>query len=141
MSPNEFYTVFIPNDSVLIDYQADTMSIPTLKKFLQLHFIQGDIIFTDGNKTAKYYETTRIDEKSTPFTTYFTKIFINPGIDFISIKNLSGTDYISIPESSRTNIITGRDLGDGQQVFPNVISTAVIHEIDKVLLLEEIDTQ
>jgi uncharacterized surface protein with fasciclin (FAS1) repeats len=141
VSDNEFYTIFIPTDAALAAYQVDTMSVPTLKKFLQLHFVQGDMIFTDGNRPAKYYETTRIDEKSTPFTTYYTKIYINPGIDIIHIQNPTGTDYVSVPESATTNIITGRSLGTGQEAFPTIISSAVIHQIDKVLLKNEIDTQ
>jgi uncharacterized surface protein with fasciclin (FAS1) repeats len=141
ISDNEFYTIFIPSDSALSDYQVDTMTVPTLKKFLQFHFVQGDMIFTDGNKPATYYETTRVDEKSTAFTTYYTKIYLNPGIDIIHIQDPSGADYVTVPESEGTNIITGRNLGTGQEAFPNVISSAVIHQIDKVLLKNEIDTQ
>ncbi len=146
ISDNEFYTVFIPSVAALTEYQVDTMSVPDLKQFLLFHFIQGDMIFTDGNKPAKYYETTRIDEKSTPFTTIFTKVYINPGVDEINIPGLSGSDYIAIPESPNTNIITVRKLVTsegvgGLEVFPNVISNAVIHQIDKVLLVNESDTQ
>ncbi len=141
LSQNEFYTVFIPSDAALDAYQVDTMGIPGLKKFLQLHFIQGDIIFTDGNKSPQYYESTRIDEKSTPFTTYYTKFLINPDIDIIHIMDPSGNDYVTIPESATTNIITGRNLGTGQETIPKVISTSVIHEIDKVLLKSELDTE
>jgi uncharacterized surface protein with fasciclin (FAS1) repeats len=141
ISENEFYTVFIPNDAALTEYEVDTMSVPTLKKFLLFHFIQGEIIFTDGNKSAKYYETTRVDEKTTQFTTYYTKMFINPDYDIIHILNKTGSDYVSIPESDNTNIITGRSLGTGQEVYPNVVSTAVVHVIDKVLLINSVDTQ
>ncbi len=141
LSPNEFYTVFIPSDAALDAYQVDTMGVPGLKKFLQLHFIQGDIIFTDGNKTPKYYESTRIDEKSTTYTTYFTKYFIEPGIDVIYIKDASGGNYVTIPESATTNIITGLDLGSGQETIPKVISTSVVHQIDKVLVKSELDTE
>jgi uncharacterized surface protein with fasciclin (FAS1) repeats len=146
ISDNEYYTVFIPTLNALNEYQADTMSIPNLKQFLLFHFVQGDMIFTDGNKPSKYYETARIDEKSTPYTTIFTKVYINPGIDVIDIPGLSASDYINIPESANTNTITVRKLfssevGGGLDEFPNVISNAVIHQIDKVILVNEADTQ
>jgi hypothetical protein len=106
-----------------------------------LHFVQGALIFTDGNKPSGYFETTRIDEKSTVYTTVFTKIYIHPGVDVIEITDKTGGSYLTIPESDKTNLIAGRRLGDGSEAFANVLSNGVIHEIDKVLLFEELDTE
>lgn len=141
ISENENYTVFAPTNLALSNYQTDTLTSEELKKFLMMHFVQGDLIFTDGNKPAGYYETSRIDEKSTTYTRIFTKIHINPGIDVINITHKTGGNYLSIPESDRTNQISGRRLGDGTEVFPNIVSNAIIHEIDQVLLFEELDTE
>jgi uncharacterized surface protein with fasciclin (FAS1) repeats len=141
ISENEFYTIFIPTEEALTAYRVDTMTVPTLKNFLMFHFIQGDIIFTDGNKSEGYYETTRIDEKSTTYTTYYTKMHVRPGIDVINIPAKSGSDYVTIPESDVTNVMTSKVMGTGQEVFPNVSTNAVIHEVDKVLLIDEIDIQ
>jgi uncharacterized surface protein with fasciclin (FAS1) repeats len=141
ISENEFYTIFIPTEAALTAYRVDTMTVPTLKKFLMFHFIQGDLIFTDGNKSEGYYETTRIDEKSTTYTTYYTKIHMNPDIDNIHILDNSGSDYVSVPESETSNIMTSKVMGTGQEVFPNVSTNAVIHGIDKVLLIDQIDIQ
>jgi uncharacterized surface protein with fasciclin (FAS1) repeats len=142
LSDNDFYTVFIPSDSALDAYQVDTLSIPDLKNFLRFHFVQGEMIFTDGNMSPKYYETSRIDEKSTPFTTVFTKLYIEPGFDVIDFPGKSGTTYLSVPESDSTNIIAARDLSNGtQQAFTNSMVNAVIHKIDKVLVPSDMDTQ
>jgi uncharacterized surface protein with fasciclin (FAS1) repeats len=131
----------VPNDEALNNYRTDTLTTEELKKFLLMHFIQGDIIFTDGNKAANYYETARVDEKSTTYTTIYTKIYINPGYDIINIPDKSGNNYLTINESAVTNLITGRNLGEGVETYPNILSNSVIHEINKVLLFEELDTR
>jgi uncharacterized surface protein with fasciclin (FAS1) repeats len=141
LSENENYTVFAPTDQALDDIQADTLSIDELKKTLLLHFVQGNLIFTDGNKQEGYYETTRVDEKSTAFSTFYTKLFIRPGIDVITLTDKTGKDYLTINESATANIITSRNLGTGQEVFSVLLSNGVIHEINKVLLYKEVLTQ
>jgi uncharacterized surface protein with fasciclin (FAS1) repeats len=141
LSENENYTIFIPSSTALSNYQTDTLTTEELQKFLRMHFVQGDMIFTDGNKSSGYYETARIDEKSTTYTKIFTKIYIEPGIDLINIPDKTGGVYLTIPESDITNQIAGRVLGDGTEAFANILSNAVIHTIDKVLLYEELDTE
>jgi uncharacterized surface protein with fasciclin (FAS1) repeats len=141
ISENENYTVFIPNDAALSAYRTDTLTTDELKKFLMMHFVQGNILFTDGKMPAGYYETTRVDEKSTTYTTIYTKIHIEPGIDLISFPDKQGTNYLTVNESAKTNIITARALGTGSEAYPMILSNAVIHEIDKVLLFNELDTK
>ncbi len=141
ISENENYTVFAPSNLALSNYQTDTLTNEQLKNFLLMHFVQGDLIFTDGNKPAGYYETTRIDEKSTTYTKVFTNIYINTGIDVINIPDKTGANYLAVPESDRTNMIAGRNLGEGTEAYPYIISNAVIHEIDTVLLFEDLDTK
>jgi uncharacterized surface protein with fasciclin (FAS1) repeats len=141
ISENENYTVFIPNDAALSAYGTDTLNTDELKKFLMMHFVQGNIMFTDGKMPAGYYETTRIDEKSTTYTTIYTKIHIEPGIDLISFPDKQGANYLTVNESAKTNIIAARALGTGTEAYPMILSNAVIHEIDKVLLFNELDTK
>ncbi len=140
ISDNDFYTIFIPSDTALDEAGVSNLSIPDLKKFLQFHFVQGDMIFTDGKKQKGYFETARIDEKSTQYTTVFTSMYINPGIDIIDIPGKDGSNYVEIEEADKTtNILTGVNNGTGQEVFPIMYNNGVIHRIDKVLKVEELD--
>ena len=113
------------------------MPVNELRQTLLLHFVQGEIIFTDGNKPAKLYETMRIDEKSTQFSTFYTYLNISPDIDNIRIKDKSGVDFAVVSESPLTNIMSSIIVTQGtstvEEVFPNIVTTAVIHEINKVL--------
>ncbi len=140
ITDNDFYTVFVPSDKALDESGANDLPIAALKKFLQFHFVQGDMIFTDGRKQAEYYETTRIDEKSTQYTTIFTSMYIKPGVDIIDIPGKDGSNYVEIEEADKTtNILTGVNKGTGQEVFPILYNNGVIHEIDKVLKVEEMN--
>jgi len=141
ISDNEFYTVFAPTQEAINNSGADTLSVEELKKFVLMHFVQGDFIFTDGNKPPGYYETARIDEKSTQFSIVNTGIYIEPGIDVITINDKDGNEYLTIDESPMTNLLTGRNIGESTAVFLNVVNTAVLHGIDKALLFEEVDTR
>ena len=141
ISDNEYYTVFIPSDEAIENEGLNTLPVDELKKLLQFHFVQGDIIFTDGRKSSGYFKTARIDEQSTEFSKYFTNIYINPGIDVINIPDKDGASYVEIiEEKGRTNLLTGVLLGEGGEVFPVMFNNGVVHEIDKVLKVEELDT-
>jgi len=140
LSENEDYTVFAPSDSAIINSQADSMEIEELREFLKLHFVQGDLIFTDGIKSPGYYETARRDERSTAYTTIFSKLYVDPGIDVINIGKKGGGVYVGAEESPRSNFMTGRNIGSEDAVFTNWIINGVIHEIDRVLLYDEVDT-
>ncbi|MFW5762307.1 MAG: fasciclin domain-containing protein [Cyclobacteriaceae bacterium] len=131
----------MPSDEALDAYDINSLSKEELRKFLMMHIIQGDIIFTDGNKSAGYYETTRIDERSTQYSTVYTQLYVEPGIDVIRFKDKEGSVYAEVNESERTNQLTGVNIGEGQQIFNNVYNNAVIHEIDTVLLYNELDTK
>jgi uncharacterized surface protein with fasciclin (FAS1) repeats len=140
LTDNDFYTVFIPSDQALNDAGANSLPIPDLVKLLQFHFVQGDMIFTDGKKNNMYYETTRIDESSTQYTTNFTSFYIKTGIDLIEIPAKDGSIYVEIEEADETtNMLTGVNKGTGQEVYPIIYNNGVIHEIDKVLMVDELD--
>jgi len=141
LSENEVYTVFAPTDSALIAAQVDTLGREALQAVLKLHFIQGKLIFTDGTELPGYYETTRVDEKSTTYTKIFTKIYLDPNYDLITISSTSGGSYVDVSESEDANIMAGSDVGEGNEVFRNLAISRIIHEIDKVLMIEEVDTQ
>lgn len=140
LSENEVYTVFAPTDSALNASQVDTLDAEALQALLKLHFIQGKLIFTDGVEPPGYYETTRVDEKSSTYTKIYTKIYLNPDYDLITIGSSSGGSYADVSESEDANIMAGRDVGEGNEVFRNMIISRVIHELDKVLVIDEVDT-
>jgi hypothetical protein len=137
ISDSEYYTVFVPSEQAILTEDLNSLPVNELREILLLHFVQGEIVFTDGNKPAKLYETMRIDEKSTQFSTFYTKLNIVPDIDKIRIKDKSGLDYAEVNESELTNILTSilvdQGNSDVEEVFPNMVTTAVIHEVNKVL--------
>ena len=140
VTDNDFYTVFVPSNAALDEAGVDALPLNELRNLLLFHFVQGDMIFTDGKKQKGYYETARIDEKSTKYTTEFTSVYIRPGLDVIEIPKKDGSNYVVIEEADNTtNIITGVTQGTGQEVFPILYSNGVIHAIDKVLKVEELD--
>ncbi len=138
---NEIYTVFAPTADALNAYRADTLSINDLRKFLLMHFVRGNIIFTDGDKSDGYYETMRTGDNSTPYATVYTRIHIRPGIDHIDFAASNGGTYTSIEESPSTNMMAGRSLTTGPSPYPSVIYNSVIHQIDSVLIYKRLDTQ
>jgi uncharacterized surface protein with fasciclin (FAS1) repeats len=141
ITDNDFYTVFVPSDKAIDDAGLNSMPINELKNVLLFHFVQGDMIFTDGKKPTSFYETARIDEKSTTYTVVYTPIYIKPGIDVIDIPKKDGSNYVEIVEADKTtNILTGVTRGTGQEVFPILYNNGVIHVIDKVLKVEELYT-
>lgn len=141
LSDSEFYTIFVPNAEALDSLDFASMTKEELQKLLMLHFVQGELIFTDGSSAPRYFETTRIDEKSTPFSTVNTQLYIEPGIDVIRFKDKTGAVYSEVEESVNTNMLTGINLGESNDVFSNIFNNAVIHEIDRVLVFGEVDTQ
>ena len=141
VTDNDFYTVFVPNGKALDEAGVDALPVNQLRNLLLFHFVQGDMIFTDGKKQKGYYETARIDEKSTQYTTVFTSIYIRPGLDVIEIPEKDGNNYVAVAEADNTtNILTGVTRGTGQEVFPLLYNNGVIHSINKVLKVEELDT-
>ncbi|TVR75088.1 MAG: hypothetical protein EA408_01115 [Marinilabiliales bacterium] len=145
ISDNQFYTIFIPTPEAIADSGAGNMpdNSRQLKDFVMMHFVQGDVIFTDGRKMPGYYETARIDERSTTYTTIFTQIYINPRYDVIEFPDNEGNIFATIDESDATNIMTGRTIieGTGQQTIPNAVNQGVIHQIDKAFSLENMDAR
>lgn len=142
ISDNEFYTVFIPSDEAIDASNLNSLSGEALRDALFLHFIQGHIIFTDGNKDPGYYETLRSEGSPSQYASDYTQINIETGIDMIKIKSMDGSDFTEISESEIANILTGITVvGDDPQVFSNIFNNAVIHEIDRVLKFGELDTQ
>ncbi len=140
ITDNDFYTVFLPGDDAITEAGLADLPVDELRNVLLFHFVQGDMIFTDGKKQQAYYETARIDERSTQYTTVFTSMYIKPGLDMIQIPRKDGSSYVEFEEADETtNILTGVTGGTGQEVFPIMYNNGVIHEIDKVLNVEELD--
>jgi len=154
MSDNQSYTVFAPTDSLLNTMNYDFFNpgivgdpnyatlLKKLQDFVLMHFVQGDLIFTDGNKQSGYYETARIDESSTPYNTVYTRIKIETATDQIIIPLKNGSPAVVVNESSKSNVLTARNLSTtGMEAYANCVNTGVIHEIKKPLLFELVDTK
>lgn len=143
LSENEFYTIFIPSEEAIVNAGVDELTGNELENFILLHFIQGDVIFTDGEMPAKYYETLRKDEKSTTYNTVYTKLYINPGYDLIELPGRENGIYLSISESERTNIMASKVINSGstQPTIINLVNQGVIHEIDKVFLFDDVKVE
>jgi hypothetical protein len=143
MSPDEYYTVFVPNAAAIAAYSTSGFTAEQLQKFLMMHFVQGALIFTDGYANPGYYETARVDEKSTQYTKIFTKIYINPVTNAIEFRYKNGTSYLSVNESNLTNVVAARiiDPEGTTLTHPTIVTNGVMHEIDKVFVFEDMDTQ
>jgi uncharacterized surface protein with fasciclin (FAS1) repeats len=146
LSNDEFYTVFAPTDAALSAYPVGLLTGDQLKKFLRMHFIQGSLIFTDGNRTPGYYETCRIDEKSTEYTTIYTKLYIEPVVDAIKFRYENGTNFLTVDEAGPiTNTMTTRILvsvmNSQALSYPTQLTNGVIHQIDRVFEYSEMDIE
>lgn len=146
MSPTVNYTVFAPDSAALSVVNTKAMSQAELKKFVMMYFIPGQILFTDGKMTSGYYETCRVDEKSTPFAPVYTKIKVIAGIDKITIASVDGSNDVIVNESPRTNMIMSKAIVNGAttttvDVYVNTVANGVVHEVKKPLLFGQIDTQ
>ena len=130
----ESYTIFVPSDEALAEFQADTLSEDDLASLLRYHFIKGERVFTDNKMPWKNYETIRKDESSTPFSSYFSSLNIRPGSDVIDILDSEGNLYLSIPEvEGKTNLMVAYDTDELSNEEEDFITTIIVHEISKVL--------
>jgi uncharacterized surface protein with fasciclin (FAS1) repeats len=142
LSENEVYTIFAPSDEAMKAFNSSGYSKEELGNFIKLHFVQGRIIFTDGNKPSGYYETLKPDKRSTEFSKFYTQINIETKPDYIRIKDKNGVPYTSIEESEYTNILSGKDVSSTTTaIFKNIFDNAVIHRIDRVLIADQMDTK
>jgi uncharacterized surface protein with fasciclin (FAS1) repeats len=142
VSNNEYYTVFVPTDKAIDESGLNSLPVAELKSALLLHFVVGHMVFTDGKKSTTYYETARIDEKSTNYTTIYTSIYLKPGIDVITIPDKTGATYTQIVEDGKTtNMLAGVTGGTGQEVYPIMYNNGVIHVVDKVLNYKDLNTK
>lgn len=136
INETDYYTVLVPSDEAIAASNLNSLPADELGQILKLHFVQGELIFTDGKVAPGYFETMRIDARSTQYTTYFTRIYINPGIDNIEVLDSDDAVYATVNASEKTNIIASiveEPEGDKDEVYPNTQDIAVIHEIDQVL--------
>jgi Secreted and surface protein containing fasciclin-like repeats len=144
MLDNDFYTVFAPTNAAL-GTAYDNLPVDQLKNFLLMYFVHGDIIFTDGNKPSGYYETMRKDEKSTDYSTVYTKLYVgNDEPDKIKFYDKSGNVIYTVNyNDSKVNIITGlndNNASTNTRPWKVTFSTGVIHEINTVLVFGQTDT-
>jgi len=128
------YTIFIPSDEALADFQADTLSSEDLASLLRYHFVRGEKIFTDNKKSWNDYETLRKDEFSTQVTTYYSTLNIRPGPDVIEILDSNNNLYVSVAEAEgTTNVMIAYDTDELSTDDTDFIITTIVHGINKVL--------
>jgi hypothetical protein len=141
ISESELYTVFVPSEAALAGFSTAGMTVADLQRFVMMHFVTGQVIFTDGKKPAGYYVTARVDAASSQFSTFQTQLRIVPGTDVIRIMAKDGSVYTEVQESPTANFILARTVGTGTETIRNTLSFGVIHEINKVLNFNELDTK
>lgn len=142
ISENKIYTVFAPSDAALLEIQADTLTGKNLENFIKLHFISDEMIFTDGRQMEGYYKTNCFLPVPGSTRIVNVEIYIEPGTDQIVIKDKNGGTYTTIIESETANKITARNLSPNTETnFPNVMSTGVVHQLDKAFLLNSLDVK
>ncbi|MEX0980573.1 MAG: fasciclin domain-containing protein [Bacteroidales bacterium] len=132
--PGEPYTIFIPSQQALEEYRADTLSKEELNQFLRYHFVKGELIFTDGNQPGGNYPTTRVDESSTTTQSKQSTLHILTKPDMIELLDKENSVYLTIPEEDgKTNRTVVFETVNNSTSEWDFITTAVIHQIDKVL--------
>lgn len=141
MTEGENYTAFIPTDEALNEFGIDTVSKARLREILQMHFLKGEIMFTDGKLSPGEYETTLVKPGGNSFSTEYTKMYVRPYIDGIEIRDNEGNIYVNIEEADGiTNRVVMTDTDDESQSIWDFITTSVIHKIDKVLVPDLLQT-
>jgi uncharacterized surface protein with fasciclin (FAS1) repeats len=140
--PGEPYTIFIPSQQALEDYRVDTLSKEELNQFLRYHFVKGELIFTDGNQPGGIYSTTRVDESSTTALSRQSILNILTKPDIIEILDKENNVYLTIPEEEgKTNkTVVSQTVSNSTSQW-DFITTAVIHQIDKVLKYDSLQAR
>ncbi len=59
----------------------------------------------------------------------------------IKFPDKAGNNYLTVNESDSTNFLTGRNIGDGTENIPMTVNNAVIHQINKVLTVDNLDSE
>jgi hypothetical protein len=111
---NEKYTVFVPSEEALDNYQVDTLDKEELSEFLKYHFLIGSLIFTDNKQPSGAYLTTSGE-----------LLNIQTGPDYIEILDDSGNPYVLVQEKENSNNIMASERS---------AVSGVVHEIDHVLI-------
>jgi len=120
------YTIFVPSEDAFGGSGFDDMSSQDQKTFVKNHFIVGKIIFTDGKEPSQNYPTAS-----------GTSLNIDPGQDLIHIRKPDGEIYYTVEVTAlNTNVMltTAKPDHEDDQEFTSYATTAVLHEIDTVLL-------
>jgi uncharacterized surface protein with fasciclin (FAS1) repeats len=139
LSASKLYTIFVPSTDALQEIKADTLSGTNLENFVRLHFIEDDMIFTDGRLTPGYYKTACKLPINGTNRLENVSIYIDPSVDEIKINTLNGNNFLTVKESETSNLITAKSIGEEDTNSPNVLSTGVIHQIDKAFMIELLD--
>jgi uncharacterized surface protein with fasciclin (FAS1) repeats len=134
INEGDFYTVFAPTNSALLTAQADTLQKADLQKLLRYHFVPDHLIFTDGKKPSGEYLTSRPDDSSGGGSGQFATINLETGVDYINILNDQGELYYRIDEASNITNRMGISYTGELDSYWEFITTAVVHQVDTVLI-------
>jgi uncharacterized surface protein with fasciclin (FAS1) repeats len=135
LTEGELYTIFIPSEEALSELNTDSLTQAELQQIIKYHFVRGTRIWTDASSPDGYYETLRVDESSTEFTTKYSSLQIETQPDLIRILDKDGALLTEIPEQDGlTNVMIATDMDEDSDSRYDFIITSVIHEIDRVLI-------
>jgi uncharacterized surface protein with fasciclin (FAS1) repeats len=134
ITEGESYTVFVPTDDAIYSFNYDTLAQQDLQELIKMHFVRGDLIFTDGNKPSREYETLQIDESSTEFNTIYSTLDIRPSIDVISLYDEDSNLIIEITENDSTTNQMAVLNTSADSDLDNYVTNSVIHAIDTILI-------
>ncbi len=135
LTEGETYTVFVPSAEAIASLDTDSLSQSELQDIVKYHFVRGTKIWTDGSSPDGYYETLRVDETSTQFTTKYSTIHIETGSDLIRILDKDGALFTEIHEQDgATNVMVATDMDEESGSLYDFAITGVMHEIDSVLI-------
>ena len=132
LNPGASYTVFIPSVAALDAYDTDTLSSTELAAFLRNHYLPNALVFTDGKSSSGDYPTLNAGTDHA--------LHLETGPDFISLRDRSGAEMVRIgPEDGKSNLMATSNVGNDNSTSEwNFITTGVVHEIDTVLVSDNI---
>lgn len=117
MGESEYWTLFLPDNSAIIQAENDG-DIPDdpelLQDFIYNHFVKGDVIFDDGEKSGIFY-------------TYFIDTVTDKGTVYGEL------DILNVPGNLQITDQSGQDIRINHDDANKLIDGGVIHKISSVI--------
>jgi uncharacterized surface protein with fasciclin (FAS1) repeats len=107
LAESDYWTMFLPDNAAVLQAEIDG-DIPDdqelLKDFIYYHFIKGNVIFDDGQKSGTF-NTSYIDTITEQGTVY-GELYISNSLHNLQVTDQSG-QVISVSHSDANNLIDG----------------------------------